>query len=295
MSVLFRTRVAPVLAVALAAASALPASSALAEDVPHAGRDDTRIRYVDYNPDEVVRINGVFRAASQIVFGEGETISSVALGDTVSWEVAPAEHILFIKPRERAAPTNLIVVTRAGGTTRSYTFALTARSGAISSGTNAQFVVRFRYPAEAAAAAQQAQIQRLQVQMLMIEAAGVRVALEAAALQGPRNLNYRLAGSSDLAPSEVTDNGQFTLLRFPRNQAVPAIFTVLPDGSEAVVPYDVRGEFVVIHQVAREFRLRRGRALTCIWNHAYDRYGPDNSSGTATPDVERKVEGDSSQ
>lgn len=274
-----------------ALAALLAGHAALAEDLPRAGRDDSRIRYVDYNPDEVVRINGVFRAASQIVFGEGETISSVALGDTVSWEVAPTEHILFIKPRERAPATNLIVVTRRGGATRTYTFALTARSGAISSGTNAQFVVRFRYPAQEAAAARQAEIQRLQMQMLMVEAGGVRVALEAAAVQGTRNLDYRLAGSSELAPSEITDNGQFTLLRFPRGQAIPAIFTVLPDGSEAVVPYDVRGEFVVIHQVARELRLRRGRSLTCIWNHAPDRYGSDNSSGTASPDVQRTIEG----
>lgn len=275
--------------------AALVSSAAIAEEVPRSGRQDTRIRYINYDPDEVVRINGVFRAASQIVFGEGETIASVALGDTVSWEVAPAENILFIKPRERAAATNLIVVTRMGVTTRTYTFALTARAGAIASGSNAQFVVRFRYPAQEAAATRQAEMQRLQMQMLMVEAGGVRVALEAAAVMGTRNLNYKLAGSSELAPSEVTDNGQFTIMRFPRNQPIPAIFTVSPDGSEAVVPYDVRGEFVVIHQVAREFRLRQGATLTCIWNNAYDRYGPDNSSGTASPDVERTLEGGRSQ
>ena len=273
----------------------LVSSAAIAEEVPRSGQQDTRIRYIDYDPDEVVRINGVFRAASQIVFGEGETIASVALGDTVSWEVAPAENILFIKPRERAAATNLIVVTRIGTTTRTYTFALTARAGGISSGSNAQFVVRLRCPAQEAAANRQAGMQRLQMQMLTVEAGGVRVALEAAAVMGTRNLNYTLAGSSELAPSEITDNGQFTIMRFPRNQPVPAIFTVSPDGSEAVVPYDVRGEFVVIHQVGREFRLRQGATLTCIWNHAYDRYGPDNSSGTASPDVQRTVEGGSSQ
>jgi len=89
----------------------------------------------------------------------------------------------------------------------------------------------------------------------------------------------------------VTDNGQFTVLRFPRNQPIPAIFTVLPDGSEAVVPYDVRGEFVVIHRVAKEFRLRRGKAIACIWNNAPAGYGPDTSSGTSSPEVERQIEG----
>src|SRR3546814_18187949 len=84
----------------------------MAEDVPTRGAHDSRIRFVDYNPDQVVRINGVFRAASQIVFREGETIATVALGDTVSWEVAPADNALFIKPRESAPPTNLLVVTK---------------------------------------------------------------------------------------------------------------------------------------------------------------------------------------
>jgi type IV secretion system protein VirB9 len=273
--------------------AAIVTNPAFAEEIPRSGQQDTRIRYINYNIDEVVRIKGVFRAASQIVFGDGETISSVALGDTVSWEVAPADNILFIKPREKAPPTNLIVVTRKAGVVRTYTFALSARSGDIATGTDAQFVVRFRYPEQEAAARQNADMQRLQMQMLMVEAGGVRVALDAAAVQGKRNLDYSIAGSSDLAPSEVTDNGQFTILRFPRNQQLPAIFTVSPDGSEAVVPYDVRGEFVVIHQVAKQFRLRRGLSIACIWNNAYERYGPDNSSGTASPEVQRKLDGSS--
>src|SRR3546814_427076 len=185
----------------------------MAEDVPTRGAHDSRIRFVDYNPDQVVRINGVFRAASQIVFREGETIATVALGDTVSWEVAPADNALFIKPRESAPPTNLLVVTKRGGVSRSYIFALSARTGGIGNGTDAQFVVRFRYPADEAAAAQAAQIRELQAQALMVEAGGVRLALDAAAAQGPRNLDYVLAGSSDVAPSEVNDNGQFKVLR----------------------------------------------------------------------------------
>ncbi len=270
----------------------LLASPALAEKTPNAGALDSRIRYVNYDADQVVRINGVFRAASQIVFSPGEAITSVALGDTISWEVAPAENILFIKPKERAGPTNLIVVTRKGAATRTYTFALTARAGAISADTNVQFVIRFRYPADAQAVKRDAIMRDLQVQMYVVEAGGVAIALEAGAIEGQRNLQYRLSGPADLAPSEISDNGRFTILRFPRNQPVPAIFTILPDGSEALVPYDVRGEFIVIHQVSRQFRLRRGAAMVCIWNDAFDRLGPDNSSGTVSPQVERKTEGE---
>lgn len=273
-----------------AALAVLIAVPAMAEQTPSRGTHDSRIRLVEYNPENVVRVTGVFRAASQIVFGEGEAIHTVALGDTVSWEVAPADNAIFIKPREAAPPTNLIVVTKRGAAMRSYTFALSARSGSIGHGTDAQFVVRFRYPVQEQEAAQAARMRELQLQALAVEAGGVRMALDGAAADGPRNLNYSLAGSPDISPSEITDNGQFTVMRFPRNMAIPAIFNVLPDGTEAVVPYDVRGEFVVIHQVSRQLRLRRGRLLSCIWNNAFDQFGPDNSSGTASPVVERQID-----
>lgn len=263
------------------------APSAFAGETPHAGPMDSRVRLIDYNPSEVVRIKGVFRSATQIVLGAGETITSVALGDTVSWEVAPADNMLFIKPRESAGATNLLVVTKRNETVRSYTFELSTRSGSIAEGTDAIFQLRFRYPDEERAALALREAQLRLAAALRTEASVVKSALDNAVVEGDRNLDYMLAGSSELQPSEVSDNGQFTVLRFPRNQAVPAIFTVSADGSETVVPYDVRGEFVVIHQVAKELRLRRGQALLCIWNNRVEPYGREVSSGTASPDIER--------
>lgn len=272
---------------ALALAVLALGTPAIAAETPHPGPMDSRVRLINYNPSEVVRIKGVFRSATQIVLAPGETITSVALGDTVSWEVAPAENMLFIKPREMAGGTNLLVVTKRNGIVRSYTFDLSARSGSIAEGSDAIFQVRFRYPDEERAALAVREAQLRLAAALGAEAKVVKLALDNAVVEGKRNLDYVLAGSSELQPSEVSDNGQFTVLRFPRNQAVPAIFTVSPDGSETVVPYDVRGEFVVIHQVVKELRLRRGRSLLCIWNNQVEPYGRDVSSGTASPDVER--------
>src|SRR3546814_1506224 len=62
-------------------------------------------------------------------------------------------------------------------------------------------------------------------------------------LEGTRNLNYKVQGASALQPSEVSDNGQFTVMRFPNQREIPAIFTVNPDGSEATASFDVRDEF----------------------------------------------------
>src|SRR3546814_13820531 len=73
----------------------------------------------------------------------------VAMGDTVSWEVAPADNSLFVKPRERAGATNLIVVTDFQGTMLNYTSVLSTVAAARSPGTF--FKVRLRYPAYVAA------------------------------------------------------------------------------------------------------------------------------------------------
>nr|WP_247650663.1 TrbG/VirB9 family P-type conjugative transfer protein [Sphingomonas sp. S2M10] len=72
---------------------------------------DARIREVNYTDGNVIQIRSAFRTATQIEFAPGEVIKFVAMGDTVSWEVAPADNSLFVKPRERAGATNLIVVT----------------------------------------------------------------------------------------------------------------------------------------------------------------------------------------
>src|SRR3546814_14619257 len=78
------------------------ASAAGASETPHPTAQDSRIREAIYSDAEVYRIVGAFRSAIQIVFSAGERVEHVALGDSVSWEVAPAENSLFIKPRELA-------------------------------------------------------------------------------------------------------------------------------------------------------------------------------------------------
>ena len=270
----------------LFAAYALPAA---AVEVPRPGPADPRIKVVDYNPQQVVRIVGVFRTATQILFSPDETILHVALGDTSGWEVAPEENVLFAKPKAVRAPTNLIVTTRgSGGLTRHYTFELATRAGGASRRTpDTFFVVQFRYPKEEKAALQQA----LSAEAHALEGRIVQLKLDRGVLEGPRNLAYELQGSTAIAPSEVTDNGRFTVLRFPGAQALPAVYAVSPDGSESLVPFDVRGEFLVVHQIAAQLRLRNGREVVCVFNTAYRPAGAPTGTATAAPDVDRTVPG----
>jgi type IV secretion system protein VirB9 len=277
--------------VCLASVVALIAAPAFAEDTPRGGPSDPRVKFVEYQETQVYRIVGTFRTATQIVLGADETIEHVALGDTVSWEVAVAGHILFLKPRERAGPTNLIVTTNRGGELRNYAFELTARRGPISStSANTYFQVRFRYPRDEAERAARMQATREAQRVAALQASVVRGALDHGVIEGPRNLNYKVQGSSDLQPSEISDNGQFTVLRFPGNHEIPAIYMVRPDGTETLVPFDVRDEFVVVHIVTAQLRLRRNREVLCIYNLAPTPYGVDHGTNTASPHVERTIQ-----
>ena len=262
---------------------------AMAEELPAPGLQDARLRVVNYDSNQVFKLRGSFRNAMEIVFENGEEVSNIAVGDAISWEVAPSENFIFIKPREAAGPTNMIVTTKLGDETRIYHFDMSIIPNGQSENSGVHFGLRFRYPEAEARRAALARARSQDQLALAVEAEAVESALDAALVVGPRNLDYRIAGSSAVAPSEVSDNGTATVLRFPRNQSVPAIFEVLPDGSEAVVPYTVSGEFVIINKLVRQIRLRSGDALACIWNMAPADYGNDLGTGTVSPDVIREV------
>ncbi|WP_419756237.1 TrbG/VirB9 family P-type conjugative transfer protein [Brevundimonas sp.] len=248
--------------------------------------EDPRIREVAYAEGEVYRISGAYRIATQIVFAPDEVIRHAAIGDSVAWEVAAEGSVLFLKPRERHGGTNLLVVTERAGAIRHYAFELTARDATDRSPLIYQ--LRFLYPADAAAEA----ARRLQVETRNAEQRLVALELQRGALEGPRNLAWSAQGDATLQPSEVSDNGRFTVLRFPGGQAIPALFEVGEDGSERLIPYDVRGEFVVVHAAPRGLRLRRGRAVLCLFNDAFDPRGSGSHTGTASPAVERLPTGD---
>lgn len=257
------------------------ASPSLAQET-----SDARMREIVYAPGEVYRVAGAFRTATQIVFSPEETIRHAAIGDSVAWEIAAEGSVLFLKPRERHQATNLLVVTDRGGQARHYAFELVARDPG--GRASIAYQIRFLYPDDdqARVAADLARAADL------AEARLVSLELQQGAIQGPRNLAYSVQGDVRLQPSEVSDNGRFTLLRFPGAQAVPAVFEVGEDGNERLIPYDVRGEFVVIHGTARGLRLRRGASILCIFNEAWNPRSAATASGTASASVERALTGD---
>lgn len=267
----------------------LAAEPARAVQTPASEGHDPRVRYVIYDPANVVRIVGNFRTSIEVSFADDESVYRGAIGDATEWELVPTDNIIFLKPRETTGNTNLqIVTTRPDGRKRSYQFELIAPKSTDVPEADAVFAVRFLYPDDDAAkeralAAQKSEEIRRAAADREIEAKLGAMPTTATV----RNVKYSAQGFEALEPTEVYDDGRSTYLRFPGARELPAVFIVTPDGTEAAVDRDVRGDVVVVHAIAQELRLRRGPKVLSIYNEGWDPSGAVTTTGTVRPDVSR--------
>jgi len=85
------------------------------------------------------------------------------------------------------------------------------------------------------------------------------------------NFSYTIAGSEDVAPIRIFDDGEFTYFEFrDKNAEVPAFYNVDAKGNEALINYRTRGDYIVVERVARRFTLRHGIDIVCVFNEAWN-------------------------
>ncbi len=258
----------------------MPATGALALDTPRPGKHDARVRYVDYNPADVVKLVAHFGFQIDIVLAEGESVlpRGIYMGDKDAWTFATQAHHILVKPKEENGRTNMTVLTNR----RSYNFDLSSHwsKNGRSDSRDMYYQVNFRYPTEDAAKTSDAALRLVAKQRLneRLQRAHATV-----------NRNYHVQGSDDLAPDEASDDGTFTKLSFRGNRDIPAIFVVNADGSESLINRTVEGKTVVIHAISRKFILRRGKAVACVFNESYDPVGREHGNGSTIPGVERTL------
>jgi type IV secretion system protein VirB9 len=242
----------------------LSAVAALALSAP-ALADDPRLRTLVFDEAEVVRIDGKVLVQTTIKFAPDEVIENVAIGDSTAWQVQPnkAQTILFVKPLEPAARTNMTVVTDK----RTYLFDLVA-----SPKNAALYVLQFRYPelekaAEEArlAAAAEAEAEALRAKA---DPAELGAAKDPYAVVDPASLNFEWAsaGTPELLPSKAFDDGAAVFLTWPAGTAIPAVLVMNEDGEEGPVNFTVRGETVVVDGVPPQIILRSGRDTATLTN-----------------------------
>ncbi|AQX18468.1 MULTISPECIES: P-type conjugative transfer protein VirB9 [Bartonella] len=280
------TRVIKIFFLTLLVAINCHASFLWAEISPVSAHKDNRIRFINYDPHNVTKIIGSIRSSVQIEFANDENIAYIGIGNSVAWQVAPAGHFVFLKPREVQPITNLqIVTTRQDGTKRSYQFELQVREGDVSVGNDTYFLVKFRYPEDEALRKQLAEQAKAQKN----EEEFVDNILNMHEHFGPRNWAYIAQGSPLIEPSSVYDNGKTTTFTFLDNNEIPAIYLVTLDGQETIVPKSIKRNQVIVHAIAMQFTLRRGNEVLCIFNKGFIPRGINPETGTTSPSVQREI------
>lgn len=236
--------------------AALSASPAYAGKTPRNGSADARVKTVTYSANDVFRLRGHYGFSTTIEFSPKERIETISIGDSESWQVIKPNrpNLLFIKPLEENAETNMTVIT----TKRIYTFELSAdRASSYKSG-NLTFRLKFQYPSEASQ------------ELAFIggkKDSGYNPLENSNAAD--LNFDYSYAGSKRLRPKRAFDDGALTYFQYDDFESLPAVFAVDEHGNERLVNFNVQGKYFVISGVNAQYTLRDGDVTTCIFNESY--------------------------
>lgn len=255
-------------------------TSALAAVEPTDSPADPRIKTVVYRERDVVVIKGHYGYSTTIEFGANEVVENVAIGDSVAWQVVRSDsrpNLLFLKPMEANANTNMTVVTNQ----RIYSFELSAYKSSSQRNKNLSFRIRFTYPGEDA-------------KELADFSAGI-MSPSGDLIDGTRpddwNFDYSFSGDTNLRPVRAFDDGRFTYLQFAKIKTTPAIFLVDDEGNESLVNFTRQGKYMVIERLGRQFTLRDGKdSVACIFNGAFPE--PDISAPLAPKQIDAESEED---
>jgi type IV secretion system protein VirB9 len=258
----------------------LAATAAAALAQPALAADDRLIQHL-YTENEVVRIDGRPGVQATITFGEGEAIENVAVGDSASWQITPNKRadVLFVKPLESGARTNMTVVTDR----HTYFFDLVATPKA-----KPVYLLRFTYkePAKPKGVPTGAALASLTpAEQAVLGGEPVEAAVDPAAL----NFAFRTKGDAKILPARMYDDGNSTYLLWGEKAEVPAILVQNEKGEEGPVNYSVRGRTIVLEDVPKTILLRSGKSQAVIENQrpATQAAAPTvQSAGAAQPDAQ---------
>ncbi len=264
--------------------------------LPRLSSEDPHIGYFTYQAGNVFVVDVERGVATRIVLDPTEAIVQAGTGfaadckkNSLAWCIHADQgtNEIWIKPRQGATYNNLEVQT----TKRSYSFRFNVVPHKHSSVEQVMYRVVFQYPITVPPVPP-----RLLGQGPASAAGRARAGLVKTELDlrpVPKNTKYSMQaidGGKLIEPSLAFDDGRFTYFRFPNNESIPAPFVIGPDGQEQTANFHMeKGGWMVIHQVARRFVLRMGKAVVGVWNDAYDPNGVATPTSTTSPYVVRTI------
>lgn len=218
-------------------------------------REPSRAGYVNavqvypWSEGALYRLYAAPERVTDIALQPGETVTSVAAGDTVRWTVGDTTsgsgatrrtHIL-VKPFSAGLRTNLVITTDR----RAYYLELE------STGATAMAALSWTYPHDEL------------ITLRRSEAAAQAATPVASGLSIENlNFNYRISGDDPAwRPLRAFDDGRQTFVEFPASIAVgeaPPLFVVGDNGEAELVNYRVAGRYYVIDRLFGMAELRLG-------------------------------------
>ncbi|RJY07864.1 P-type conjugative transfer protein VirB9 [Parashewanella spongiae] len=260
----------------------LISQNTFALETPHGGHFDSRVKHINYNQQQVVKLIGHYGFSTDIAFDATESIKQIAMGDADAWSVTPVDNHIFIKPKAELAITNMTVLT----SKHVYNFELSAhwsKNGAHPHPNDMMFAVQFQYPNG-----------NKQQQLLKEEKQQLQKQLSSTAKPQVKNQNYFYKGDESILPMQAFDDGRFTYLTFSQKQDLPTVYTVATDNSESIVNSHINPHFpntLVVQRVVKQLVLRRGNTVLCLFNKGFATETAAKYQTTVIPKIKRKLKG----
>ncbi len=282
------------------ASTTLVAEYSFSQNIPIT--TDSRIKTLVYNPNEVYQLKFHYGYQSFIEFSDNENIEIISIGESFAWKITPAEKRLFIRALEIGSHTNMTIITNK----RTYQFDITSTEYDGRADDELVYTVRFYYPEintplpippqlsqqnpSALKSNNSTDMPTRLMEMQQNQNSGqpfMSVVKNPIPTQfvdkpltpevsfdkgsGQLNFSYSIAGKSEkITPLKIYDDGKETFFQFKdKNLLVPIISVVDDYGGEKSYGYGIREGFIVVPQTAKQFTLRLGDGLICVFNEKY--------------------------
>jgi len=207
------------------------------------------VQVYPYNDGALYRLYAAPGRITDIAFQPGETVISVAAGDTVRWTVGDTTSgsgtsqraHLFVKPFSAGLRSNLVVTTDR----RVYHIELESRSS------GAMAALSWTYPQDELIALRRQQ-----------DAAAAAAPVASGLAVDGLNFNYAISGDKPAwRPLRAFDDGRQTFIEFSPSLAVgeaPPLFVIGEEGETQLVNYRVAGRYYVVDRLFGAAELRLG-------------------------------------
>ena len=232
---------------------------------------DQRIQYFTYNSDNVYPIYSKLGYSTLIQLEDDEHLQDdegiLGMGFAKGWSLGVKGNNIVFKPIADLPDTNLLVVTNK----RTYAFDLKVRDS------NITYVAKFKYP-DTEQKNKEKIAEKLPSQLYIRPVKDEKN--KEVYIDNRFNTSYFKKGNLEITPNKVWDDSLFTYLKYDNANDLPAVYKVMPDGSEVLINSHTKEDVLVVHEVVKTLRLRLGKSVADIHNGTF-RQTAFNKNGTS--------------